>query len=276
MEEALPLLRRIRRKRQSIQMFLERREPASRRLTNINIVFGAIATALTVTPAVGGKTFLAALGVSGSDPATLRILFGLAAAFSLLSTITAGLYKAYDMAARIAKAQACSARLEGLEARLELAQISIKEAVEKYTAYISTVEFIHDRNTENNIELTKGEIKDPIRGQVVTETINCSGWAEDLAPGYHLWLATEIKSRIWPKECAIRLDENGAWASSICEEGTVGDFSLSLFVADQAADRKIRDWLKVGNKTGNYKELRRPSGIRRLHRVDGLHKTAQS
>jgi hypothetical protein len=274
-DEVLVLLSRIRRRRHNIRVFVDHLQPAGRLLTNVNIVFGVLATVLTVTPAIGGKALLGVIGESNPDSPAWRWLFGLAAFFSLLSTIAAKLYKSRDIAARLAAAQTGNAKLAGLETLLELEQLPVRKAVEEYNRVNSEISFVSEyqvASSKNVIELAKGEIQIPIQNQSVNSVIRCSGWAEDIRPGCHLWLAVEIKGRIWPKEREIFVDEKGVWECTISEEGEEVKFSLSLFAVNDAANRKIRAWLDKGDARGDYVELRRLAGMRRLARVDGLHK----
>lgn len=274
-DEVFVLLSRIRRRRHNIRVFVEQLQPTGRLLTNVNIVFGALATVFTVTPAIGGKALLDVIGESNPDSTTWRWLFGLAALFSFLSTIAAKLYKSRDIAARLAAAQTGNAKLAGLETLLELEQLPVRKAVEEYNRVNSEISFVSEYPTassKNVIELAKGEIQIPIQGQAVNSAFRCSGWAEDIRPGCHLWLAVEIKGRIWPKEREIFADEKGVWEGTISEEGEEDKFSLSLFAVNDVANRKIRAWLDKSDSTGDYVELRRLAGMRRLARVDGLHK----
>ena len=271
------MLKRIRNKRRSIQSFVNNLKPRGTRLTNFNIVCGAIATVLTAAPAIGGKTVIEALGSSDPDAAAWRIPFALAALFSLLSTIAANLYKAQDIASRLSKAEACDARLEGLETFLELDQITVNDAATKYAGYIAEIPFVSGEvrrllRRYDPLDRVKGEILEPQPGQVVAKTFPCSVRVEDFEAGCHLWLAVEIDGKIWPKERELRLEEDGTWRGAIREEGSTGAFTLSLFAASARANRAIRAWLDRGDTTGNYHAFSRLPGTRRIAAVDGLHR----
>jgi hypothetical protein len=54
------------------------------------------------------------------------------------------------------------------------------------------------------------------------------------------------------------------------EDGMIDRFAVSLYVTDANADRRIRDWLDAGQRTGKFTELRGIPGARRLARIDGL------
>ncbi|KAA9040826.1 hypothetical protein FW778_01945 [Ginsengibacter hankyongi] len=180
------------------------------------------------------------------------------------------------MASRLAKAQACDAKLEGLEALLEAEQIDIKNAATQYTQIISDISFISDEGgrmltSRSLLDGVSGEISYPESNQVIDNSINCLGWIEGHGPGLHIWLATEIGSYIWPKEGEIYVNSDGSWNKKIIEEGAKETFSLSLYVANKKANKKIRSWLDKADRTGDYSELRRPPGLRRITRVDNLH-----
>ena len=270
------LLKRIREKRRSIKWFIDNLEPTGTRLTNFNIICGAIATALTATPAIGGKPLMDAFGITDPNSITWRILFATAALFSLLSTIAANLYKSNDIASRVGKAQVCDAKLEGLEMQLELDQIALKEAASQYAQCIAEIPFISGKSLfkqSSAIDWVKGEIIEPKPNQVIESTINCSGWVEGMSPGCHLWLAVEADGYIWPKEREFFAEDDGSWEDTIFEQGTTATFALSLFVANNQANKKIRAWLDQGDAKGYYQQMKRVAGTRRLAKIDGLRRT---
>jgi len=273
------LIKRIKDRRQSIKWYIDSLEPTGNRLTNFNIICGAIVTALTATSALGGKPLMDALGITDPNSLTWRILFAIAALFSLMSTIAANLYKTHDIASRLSKAQVCAAKLEGLETSLELDQITLKDAATQYAQYIAEVPFITGskfRMFPSAIDWVKGGINEPKPNQVVDSTIFCSGWVEDLDPDCHLWLAVEAGGHIWPKEREFLAEADGSWKNTVYEEGTRKTFALSLFVANKQANRKFRAWLDAGDKSGRYKEMQRVPGTRRLAKIDGLHRGSVS
>jgi len=271
-------LKRIKDRRRTIRSFVDALEPKGIRLTNLNIVCSAIATLLTATPAVLGKKLTDVLG-SSANPVTWQVLFAGAAFFSLIATVAANVYKSNDMASRLAKAQACGAKLEGLETLLELGQISLKEAATQYTKLISEISFIslekgRSRRARASPDWVKGEITEPRQNQVVGDVFSASGWVEGTDAGLHIWLAVEIKGLIWPKEREVRIEDDGFLKETVVEEGATESFSLSMFVADNKANKKIRAWLDKGDQTGDYSELRRLPGMRRIARVEGLRRTS--
>ena len=268
-------LKRIKERRRSIKSYIENLGPTGIRLTNFNIVCSAIATALTATSAIGGKPLIDALGITDPNSVAWRVLFTIAALLSLLSIIAANLYKSNDIASRLGKAQVCEAKLEGLETLLELNQLAIKEGATQYTQYIAEIPFITGNrflNLPSALDWVKGEISEPKQSQVVESTIACSGWAEAVGLNCHLWLAVEADGYIWPKEKEIYAEDDGSWKYTIYEEGTTATFSISLFVANRQANKRIRAWLDEGDATGKYDKMRRVAGTRRIARIDGLHR----
>lgn len=265
------LIKRIKCRRRNIQSFVNNLEPKGVLLTNVNIICSAIATFLTAAPAIGGKTLMDALGASSPDTIGWRILLAFAALLSLISVIVANLYKSQDIATHLSKARACDARLDGLEMLLELRKIELDDAATKYNQILGEIDYIPD---ESALGWVTGEIKEPQSNHVVTNRISCSGWVEGLGLNLHLWLVVEIEGikGIWPKEGEILTGTDRFWRKVIWEDGTRDAFSLSLFVANEKANRRLRAWLDKCDHTGNYPELRRPPGMQRVDRVDGLRR----
>jgi hypothetical protein len=270
------LLKRIKDRRRSIRTFVKNLEPKGILLTNVNIVCSAIATFLTGLPAILGDTLLNSIGGSSPNSSSWRILCAFAALFSLVSVIVANLYKSHDIASNLNKARACDAKLEGLETLLELNRITLDDAATQYTQFLPDISFISDSSMilrdHSVLDWVKGEISQPHSSQVVHNVIHCSGWVEGVGSNLHLWLAVEIKGCIWPKEGEIFVDDDGSWSKSVHEEGATDSFSLSLFVANKKANKRVRAWLDKCDETGNYSELRRLPGLRRIARVDDLHR----
>lgn len=104
----------------------------------------------------------------------------------------------------------------------------------------------------------------------MTRKIECSGFASDISPGLHFWLAVEVNGLIWPKEGEISVDGNGRWSKTVFEDGAIDKFSLSLIVANKDADKAIEQWFQQGQGTGQYERLTKIFGTQRLDRVDGL------
>jgi hypothetical protein len=118
----------------------------------------------------------------------------------------------------------------------------------------------------------RGDIKRPVPNEEIGDTFVASGSAKGLQQGLHLWLAIEIEGRIWPKEGVLQVEDDGSWTATVFEEGTAEYVSLSLFAANDDGHEYLRSWLRSSDQTGDYTELRRTPGMRRLWRVDGLRR----
>ncbi|NRR30933.1 hypothetical protein HSX11_12160 [Oxalobacteraceae bacterium] len=273
------LLNRVREKRRRIAAFNDKFGPRGALLTNVSIVSSAIATLLTAGPAIGGFRLTQALGQVSDNSPSWRVLCAGAALCSLIATIATNLFRTHDIASRLARAQACDAKLEALEIMVELKQLTLKEATSRFEKYIPDVSFIPSGLAQlgrftraRPLDGVEAMIHAPHRNDHVDTTFVCSGCATGLQPGLHLWLAVEVEGRLWPKESEVSVKEDGSWSKTIFEEGQAGEFSLSLWATNGSGDRYIRNWLEQSDRSGNYHELRRTQGMRRLARVNGLHR----
>jgi hypothetical protein len=115
-----------------------------------------------------------------------------------------------------------------------------------------------------------GSILRPEPHAAAKKTLDCSGNVSGLEPGLTLWLAVEVGEFVWPKEGRIVPDKDNKWTATVFEDGRSPVFDVALFVTDAAADKRIKDWLEEGKRTGTYANLRGIEGARRLARVDGL------
>jgi hypothetical protein len=136
------LARRLREKRALIAAFNHKASARGAALTNTGIIASAVAAVLTAAPALGGLRLTQALGSAGANSPSWRILCAVASLCSLVAAIATNLLKSHDIAARLAKAQAADARLEGLELLVELRQLTLKDATERYENAIPEVAFI--------------------------------------------------------------------------------------------------------------------------------------
>jgi MFS family permease len=141
------LLERIRARRVSINAYVRNLEPRGARLTNLSIICSAVVTALTAGPALGGVQFTessARVFNITDDSLVWRLLCFAAMVLSLVAAIATNLYKSHDIAARLAKAESCSAALEGLETLVEFGRLPLAEAVKQYQQAVAEVPFIHE------------------------------------------------------------------------------------------------------------------------------------
>jgi hypothetical protein len=149
------LLERIRARRASINVYVRDLEPRGPRLTNLSIICSAVVTALTAGPALGGAQFTewsARLFQITDDSLVWRLLCFAAMVLSLVAAIATNLYKSHDIATRLAKAEACSAAMEGLEALVEFGRLPLAQAVQQYQHCVAEVPFIHEGSSASHWE----------------------------------------------------------------------------------------------------------------------------
>lgn len=141
------LLARIRRRRRSVDAFLDRTRPRRSRLVTTAIVSGAVSAALTAGPAVGGPGFSGAvqemLGLA-QESWVWQALCLAASILSIISAIVAGLMNSEDIAARVTTAEGVNADLEGLETLLDLEGIEVEAALKLYQTYLTRVPFVDE------------------------------------------------------------------------------------------------------------------------------------
>jgi hypothetical protein len=277
-EDKDKLLKTIRDKRRRIASYLQDMEPRGSRLTNRSIVFGGIASLLTAAQLAFGrgpinflKTVYPAGGVS-----VWQLLAVAATICSAIAAIAGAIYKQQEIASRLAKAQSCAVKLEGLETSLDLDLIDLKDANTRYTQHIAEIPFVPSEGIgtgvrgKYSVDLVKGEIARPVAFASVPRAFRSTGSASDVGSNVHLWLAVEVNGLIWPKEGQILPDESGSWTATIFEDGATDLFRLSLLAADRRAHKKIETWLNSGKRSGRYGELTSLLGTRRVASVDGL------
>jgi MFS family permease len=145
MPDAIPseLVAHIRQKRQQVDSFLAKALPQKKRLLNVTILGGTLAAALTVAPAVGGQAFTSwmtnALGLT--SPAW-RLLCGLAAVCSVLSTVATQFLKSHNLEERVTRALSCRAKLEVLEIGMATGQLSPSQATTEYMRCVEESAFL--------------------------------------------------------------------------------------------------------------------------------------
>lgn len=276
-DEISRVLDLVQKRRANILAFVAHIEPKARRLTNVNIVCGGLAAAVTITPVLGEKTIMEALGDSGPGSLVWNLILILAFVLSMISTIAASLYKSRDIAGQLAKAQTTGARLASLEAQLKLEKCEPTQIFEKYKAMSEDIFFVPDEKSIAAIVRAHGSIEAPKNKQKVEYAIFCSGYAKDIYPGCHLWLVVEIKGQIWPKdEIYVGEKGKGHWNSVVQQESKKrGQFALAFYAADEKAHQQIENWMEKGNKDSNYEGLHKPSFLKQLDVVTGLHLNQQ-
>jgi cell division protein FtsL len=129
------LIQRIDAKRVKINTFGRDLKRDGNRLTNLSIYCTAAAAIFTAGPALGGEKFATSvqqmLGLAGPSNVWQPLCL-LAVILSAVATIANNLYKTREYATRLAKAESCSALLEGLQTSVEFGQLSLSEATKQY------------------------------------------------------------------------------------------------------------------------------------------------
>lgn len=140
------LLRRIKRRRKSVDAFLKGTRPRHVRLINICIVSSALACLFMSGPGIGGQAFVGDVKQAFALEAdqVWQPLCLLAALCSLVAAITANMSKSSNSEARIVSAEACASELEGLEALVEFRQVNLEQAVKLYQQYVAKIPFVAD------------------------------------------------------------------------------------------------------------------------------------
>ncbi len=272
------LLKTIRDKRRRIDGYLQEIEPRGSRLTNRSILFGGIATLLTAAQLPFGEgtvKFLQTVDPPGGVSVWQLLAVG-ATICSGIAAIAGAMYKQQEIASRLAKAQSSAAKLEGLDSSLDLHLISLTDANTRYTQYIAEIPFVSAQAVRTGsretyaVDSVKGEITSPAALASVPRAFRAAGWAQDVGPNVHLWLAVEADGLMWPKDGRILPDESGSWTATVFEDGATELFRLSLLAADRRATKQIEGWLNSGKRSGTYGHLKSLPGTRRVWGVDGL------
>lgn len=141
--ESSTLLSKIRAKRKDLSGYLSTMEPRNSRLINYSIVAGALAAGLTAGPGIGGDGFIGATkGLISFGVPVWQVLCLVATMLSLIAVISNGMLKSHDLTSKIGQARMCDAKLEGLETMLELEQIEVKQAAQRYSQYLTEIPHI--------------------------------------------------------------------------------------------------------------------------------------
>ena len=137
------LVSQVRAKRTEVNRYLRATGTRRRRLVNITLVAGTVATALTAAPALGGKSFADWLTTTFelSSP-SWRILCAVAAVCSLAAAIATQLHTSKNYEENIARAQGIRATLEMLEVAISSHHLNQKEATGQYLKCIENTAFI--------------------------------------------------------------------------------------------------------------------------------------
>jgi hypothetical protein len=134
---------RVRAKQAEVNRYLRSTGTRRRRLLNVSIVTGAIATALTAAPALGGKTLADWITATfGMSSPSWQLLCALAAVCSLTAAVATQLNNSKNYEEHIARAQQIRATLEMLEVGITSGHLSHRDATSQYLTCIENTSFI--------------------------------------------------------------------------------------------------------------------------------------
>ena len=137
------LLSRIQDKRRQVETFVGSALPRKRRLLNVTIFGGTLATAFTVGPAAGGASFTGWLTATlGLTSPAWQLLCGAAAACSVAATVSTQLLKSQNIEEHVARAQSCRAKLEVLEIGLTTGHLDQSQATTEFIRCVEEVSFL--------------------------------------------------------------------------------------------------------------------------------------
>lgn len=277
MTDLQKMVEKIEAKRWDANHFIKTETPIADRLTTLSIALGALTAFFSGAPAVGGKAVLDFIGLSeGSE--SWRVVLAAAALLSLASTFVTTVLKRRQSEARIGKARAAVAKLEGLVLRLEVGATAVAAATGELDRIGQEIPFVQGITALDigKSEL-EGRITSPSGGAVVGRKIECSGYVkrQGSVRDLHFWLMVEVKdpqddTQVWPKERELYLKpEDGTWQRNIFEDGRSPSLDLGLYVASGDSNERIKDWLNEGASLG-YRPVQGFPGYCRLDRVDGV------
>lgn len=151
------LLRKVKGRRRSIAAYLAATRPRAERLTTVTVVSSAMAAALTAGPALGRSTFTENVAnvVPFFDESedVWATLCAIAMVVAIIAAASANLRASRNSQAKIVRAEACEAELEGLQSMVEFRQVPLAEGVKLYQQYVSKVAFIpEDPSTRENAD----------------------------------------------------------------------------------------------------------------------------
>ncbi|GAA4971965.1 hypothetical protein WHI96_18340 [Pseudonocardia tropica] len=138
------LVPRIAQQRTALQEWTRRSRSQTNRLSVTGLVAGALGTVTTAGPAVGSSSFTesaaSALGIGELEVWQGACL--IAMVVSIVSAVTAGLLRHYDVASRVGAAEAATIELDNIRVLLEFERIPVSDALTRYQQSVATVPFV--------------------------------------------------------------------------------------------------------------------------------------
>jgi hypothetical protein len=141
------LVWRIETRRASIQSYLRRHRPRTRRKATVTVILSSLAALFTAGPALGGEPFAESVQNSlglASDSYVWRTLCFLTLLVSIGSAVLVNLGKADDDVAKLSSAEAANTELEGLTGLLQFGRVTLEDAAKLYQQYIVKIPFVDD------------------------------------------------------------------------------------------------------------------------------------
>ena len=129
--------------RSQIAAYLIHARARQRRLINLAIVAGAVATVLTASPALGGLAFSDWLNETfGLTSPAWQVLCAGAALCSLAAAISTQLMKSHAVEEHVARAEAVRAKLEALDLGRITGRLTPEQVATEYSACIEQASFL--------------------------------------------------------------------------------------------------------------------------------------
>ena len=129
--------------RSQVAAYLIHARARQRRLINLAIVAGAVATVLTASPALGGLAFSDWLNETfGLTSPAWQVLCAGAALCSLAAAISTQLMKSHAVEEHVARAEAVRAKLEALDLGRITGRLTPEQVATEYSACIEQASFL--------------------------------------------------------------------------------------------------------------------------------------
>ena len=129
--------------RSQVAAYLIHARARQRRLINLAIVAGAVATVLTASPALGGLAFSDWLNETfGLTSPAWQVLCAGAALCSLAAAISTQLMKSHAIEEHVARAEAVRAKLEALDLGRITGRLTPEQVATEYSACIEQASFL--------------------------------------------------------------------------------------------------------------------------------------
>jgi hypothetical protein len=133
----------IERFRSQVAAYLVRARARQRRLINLAIVAGAVATVLTASPALGGLSFSDWLNETfGFTSPAWQVLCAGAAICSLAAAISTQMLKSHNIEEHVARAEAVRAKLEAIDLGRITGRLTPEQVATEYSACVEQASFL--------------------------------------------------------------------------------------------------------------------------------------